>query len=61
MHDCTKLEEVPSCLGECPTLEMIEVRWCRESVASSVKQIQQEQRDMGNETLKISIEDCVGA
>ncbi|CDP19994.1 unnamed protein product [Coffea canephora] len=53
---CLKLEEVPSCLGECPTLEMIEVRGCRESVASSVKQIQQEQRDMGNEALKISIE-----
>ncbi|XP_027075859.1 putative late blight resistance protein homolog R1A-3 [Coffea arabica] len=58
---CPKLEEVPSCLGECPTLEMIEVKRCRESVASSVKQIQQEQRDMGNEALKIIIEDCVDA
>ncbi|XP_027177922.1 putative late blight resistance protein homolog R1A-10 [Coffea eugenioides] len=57
VRDCPMLEEVPSCLGECPTLEMIEVRECRKSVASSVKQIQQEQRDMGNESLKISIED----
>ncbi|XP_071916178.1 putative late blight resistance protein homolog R1B-13 [Coffea arabica] len=59
LHDCENLEELPSCLGECPTLEIIEVKWCRESVASSVKQIQQEQIDTGNETLKILIEDCV--
>ncbi|XP_027075867.1 putative late blight resistance protein homolog R1A-10 [Coffea arabica] len=58
---CRELEEVPSCLGECPTLEMIEVTGCRESVANSVKQIQQEQRDMGNEALKILIEGCVDA
>nr|XP_027073653.1 putative late blight resistance protein homolog R1A-3 [Coffea arabica] len=57
VHNCWMMEEVPSCLGECPTLEMIEVRGCLESVASSVKQIQQEQIDMGNEVLKILIED----
>ncbi|CDP04756.1 unnamed protein product [Coffea canephora] len=56
VHDCTKLEEVPSCLGECPTLEMINVRRCSESVESSVEQIQQEQMDMGNEVLRIVIE-----
>ncbi|XP_027075868.1 putative late blight resistance protein homolog R1A-3 [Coffea arabica] len=57
VHNCQMLEEVPSCLGECPTLEMVEVTWCRESVASSVKQIQQAQKDMGNEFLKILIEE----
>ncbi|CDP19489.1 unnamed protein product [Coffea canephora] len=51
VHWCRELEEVPFCLGECQALEMIEVRGCRESVANSVKQIQQEQRDMGNEAL----------
>ncbi|XP_027076983.1 putative late blight resistance protein homolog R1A-3 [Coffea arabica] len=56
VHNCPMLEEVPSCLGECQALEMIEVRGCRESVASSVKQIQQEQREMGNEVLEILIE-----
>nr|XP_027102338.1 putative late blight resistance protein homolog R1B-16 [Coffea arabica] len=61
VHWCTELEEVPSCLGECPTLEMIEVKRCSESLANSVKQIQQEQRDMGNEALKILIEGCVDA
>ncbi|CDO99208.1 unnamed protein product [Coffea canephora] len=53
--NCLKLEEVPACLAECLTLEMIEVKWCRESVANSVKQIQQEQMDSGNEVLKIII------
>ncbi|CDP12774.1 unnamed protein product [Coffea canephora] len=59
VHNCWMLEEVPSCLGECPTLEMIEVRGCFESVVNSVKQIQLEQIDMGNEILKILIEDCI--
>ncbi|XP_027178495.1 putative late blight resistance protein homolog R1A-3 [Coffea eugenioides] len=57
VHSCMYLEEVPSCLGECETLEMIEVKGCRESVADSVKQILQEQMDMGNEVLKTVIED----
>ncbi|CDP18040.1 unnamed protein product [Coffea canephora] len=61
VRNCENLEEVPSCLGECPTLEMIEVKRCRESVASSVKQVQQEQIDMGNEVLKILIEMCANA
>ncbi|XP_071912904.1 putative late blight resistance protein homolog R1A-3 isoform X2 [Coffea arabica] len=56
--NCLKLEEVPACLAECLTLEMIEVKWCRESVANSVRQIQQEQMDSGNEVLKIIIKNC---
>ncbi|XP_027178089.1 putative late blight resistance protein homolog R1A-3 [Coffea eugenioides] len=56
LHRCQKLEKVPSCLGECETLEMIEVEECNESVVDSVKQIQQEQKDMGNEVLKIEID-----
>ncbi|CDP04755.1 unnamed protein product [Coffea canephora] len=58
VHECQKLEEVPSYLGECATLEMIEVKGCGESVVSSVKQIQQEQMDMGIADLKIIIENC---
>ena len=58
VHSCTYLEKVPSCLGECETLEMIEVKWCHVSVANSVKQIQQEQMDMGNEDLEIFIKHC---
>ena len=55
LHACHWLEEVPSCLGETLTLDMIEVKWCHESAVNSVKQIQQEQRDMGNKNLKIVI------
>ncbi|XP_027155072.1 putative late blight resistance protein homolog R1B-16 [Coffea eugenioides] len=50
---CEWLEDVPSCLGEALTLDMIEVIWCPESAVNSVKQIQQEQMDMGNKDLKI--------
>nr|XP_027077184.1 putative late blight resistance protein homolog R1A-3 [Coffea arabica] len=53
---CKNLKEVPYCLGECETLEMIEVKGYRESLVSSVKQIQEEQMDMGNEILKVVIE-----
>ncbi|XP_071912852.1 putative late blight resistance protein homolog R1A-3 [Coffea arabica] len=56
---CEELEKVPSCLGECETLEMIVVKRCRESVVDSVKQIQQEQMDMGNEVLKIEINSMI--
>ncbi|XP_027073476.2 putative late blight resistance protein homolog R1A-3 [Coffea arabica] len=57
VHQCKKLEEIPFCLGECLTLEIIEVKGCRKSVTYSVKQIQQEQMDMENEVLKIIIGD----
>ncbi|CDP17260.1 unnamed protein product [Coffea canephora] len=56
VDNCDELEEVPSCLGECPTLETIEVTDCPESVVNSVNQIRQEQLDMGNAILKIVIE-----
>ncbi|XP_027177732.1 putative late blight resistance protein homolog R1A-10 [Coffea eugenioides] len=55
LHICPHLEEVPSCLGEIPTLEVIEVKFCPESALSYVKQIQME---MGNEGLKIVTERC---
>ncbi|CDP12798.1 unnamed protein product [Coffea canephora] len=56
VQSCWKLEEVPSCLGECLNLEMIELKWCRESAVTSVKQIQREQMDAGNEGLRIILE-----
>ncbi|XP_071914937.1 putative late blight resistance protein homolog R1A-3 [Coffea arabica] len=55
LHDCGWLEKVPSCLGETLTLDVIELKWCHESAVNSVKQIQQEQMDMGNKDLKIVI------
>ncbi|XP_027075773.1 putative late blight resistance protein homolog R1A-3 [Coffea arabica] len=57
VQDCYVLEEVPFCLGECSNLEMIELTWCCKSAVTSVKQIQQEQMDAGNDDLKVILED----
>ena len=55
LYSCLRLEEVPLCLGESSTIEMIEVKTCGKSHVNSVKQIQQEQMEMGNQDLKIVI------
>ncbi|XP_027177731.1 putative late blight resistance protein homolog R1A-3 [Coffea eugenioides] len=55
LFQCRQLEEVPSCLGESSTIEMIEVQFGRKSLVSSVEKIQQEQKDAGNEDLKIVV------
>ncbi|XP_027178017.1 putative late blight resistance protein homolog R1A-3 [Coffea eugenioides] len=55
LYSCLRLEEVPLCLGESSTIEMIEVEFCRKSLVSYVEQIQQEQMEMGNQDLKVVI------
>lgn len=55
LEGCESLEEVPSCLENIPTLEMIEVSYCSHSVASFFLQIQELQMDTGNSFLKIHI------
>ncbi|XP_059649643.1 putative late blight resistance protein homolog R1A-3 [Cornus florida] len=55
LNDCQWLEEIPSSLGDIPTLEMIQVRWCKRSAEDSARQIQEEQKMMGNDGLKILI------
>ncbi|XP_059650668.1 putative late blight resistance protein homolog R1B-17 [Cornus florida] len=55
LNDCQWLEEIPSSLGDIPTLEMIQVRWCNHSAEDSARQIQEEQKMMGNDGLKILI------
>ncbi|KAL2559039.1 Late blight resistance protein R1-A [Forsythia ovata] len=52
---CKQLEEIPSCLGDVPTLQVIEMQWCIPSSAESARQIQENQKDMGNEDLKDEI------
>ncbi|CAI9109452.1 OLC1v1009274C1 [Oldenlandia corymbosa var. corymbosa] len=47
LEDCRNLVELPSCLAQIPTLEMIEVIGCGQAVLDSIKQIQ----DAGNELL----------
>ncbi|KAJ9553992.1 hypothetical protein OSB04_018037 [Centaurea solstitialis] len=57
LHSCEYLEEIPLEIGEIVTLELIEVKDCNNSVVKSVKRIQQEQQDVGNDELKITIDE----
>ncbi|XP_027099446.1 putative late blight resistance protein homolog R1A-3 [Coffea arabica] len=54
IRDCYSLQEIPSSIGDIPTLEKLEVHWCFDA-ASSAKQILEEQRDMGNDLLEVII------
>ncbi|XP_027082327.1 putative late blight resistance protein homolog R1A-4 [Coffea arabica] len=55
MEGCAELEELPSCLQETLTLQFIEVRGCLFSAGDLVRDIKQQQRDYGNQDLKILI------
>ncbi|KAL2553429.1 putative late blight resistance protein-like protein R1B-16 [Forsythia ovata] len=46
---------IPSSLGDIPTLVKIEVRWCEKQVEKSASKIQEEQKEYGNELLKVMI------
>ncbi|KAK6150826.1 hypothetical protein DH2020_015758 [Rehmannia glutinosa] len=54
-RDCYNLQEIPTEIGEIDTLQSIEVESCLKSLAQSARKIEQEQRDMGNEELKVFI------
>ncbi|KAL2515243.1 Disease resistance protein RPP13 [Forsythia ovata] len=51
---CKSLE-IPSGIGEIPTLESIEVYGCSDSVVNSAKQIEEEQHSSGNDYLQVRI------
>lgn len=55
LRSCRMLEEVPSCLGDMPTIELIEIRSCHKSTVNLVKEIQEQQMDLGNKGLKVVI------
>lgn len=56
LRSCYKREEIPSEIGEITTLQLIEVRGrCQESMVESARRIRQEQRDMGNDELRIDV------
>ncbi|KAI3736388.1 hypothetical protein L6452_15927 [Arctium lappa] len=52
---CQDLEEIPLEIGEIATLELIEIHNLSNKVVESVKRIQQEQHDVGNDELNITI------
>ncbi|KAJ9552083.1 hypothetical protein OSB04_016128 [Centaurea solstitialis] len=53
---CKDLDEIPREIGEIATLELIEIQSCSKSLVESVQRIQQEQHDVGNYELKISVD-----
>ncbi|KAL2492630.1 putative late blight resistance proteinR1A-10 [Abeliophyllum distichum] len=53
---CIHLEEIPSGIGEITTLESIEVYYCRDSLVSSAKQIQETQKSFGYDDFQVRIE-----
>lgn len=50
---CMYLEEIPSCIGDVPTLDMIEVSWSSRSAMESARTIQEEQMELGNDGLQV--------
>ncbi|XP_027119332.2 putative late blight resistance protein homolog R1A-3 isoform X1 [Coffea arabica] len=57
LHDISNLKMMPACLESISTLEEIKVSSCRDGVKSLVRKIEAEQKDYGNENLKIIIID----
>ena len=51
----TGLKMVPSCLGRISTLETIEIDHCRDRVTSLVLEIEEAQKNYGNEDLELII------
>ncbi|KAK4437200.1 putative late blight resistance proteinR1A-10 [Sesamum alatum] len=56
IRSCYKLKEISSCIGEIPTLEMIELVDCHPSAVTCAEKIQEEQESMGNKELKVRID-----
>ncbi|XP_019149941.1 PREDICTED: putative late blight resistance protein homolog R1A-10 isoform X2 [Ipomoea nil] len=55
LEKCRRLEEVPSEFQDSTTLEVIEIDQCNSSVARSVKKIQEDIKELGNEKLNVRV------
>ncbi|KAM3280996.1 putative late blight resistance protein R1A-3 isoform X1 [Capsicum chacoense] len=55
LKECNILEEIPIDFGEICTLESIELHDCSATAEDSAREIEQEQEDMGNSSLKVYI------
>ncbi|KAL3501084.1 hypothetical protein ACH5RR_035533 [Cinchona calisaya] len=55
LQRCKELKKVPSSFGEIVTLQSIEMIHCNHSAERSAMEIQEEQRNMGNDELKVLI------
>ncbi|EYU31457.1 hypothetical protein MIMGU_mgv1a017859mg, partial [Erythranthe guttata] len=52
LHDCSYLIEISDGVGEIPTLELIEVKFCTESIAGWAKRMREEQQDYRNDDIQ---------
>ncbi|KAG6386532.1 hypothetical protein SASPL_151698 [Salvia splendens] len=52
---CFKLEEIPSGIGEIPTLQEISLHECEDYLVASVERIMEDQLECGNDDLKVVI------
>ncbi|CAL5396859.1 unnamed protein product [Camellia sinensis] len=55
-ENCVLLEEIPSGVGDILTLQIIEVKFCSPFADNSARKIKKEQESMGNNQLKILID-----
>ncbi|KAL1561290.1 putative late blight resistance protein R1B-16 [Salvia divinorum] len=55
LRGCRNLKEIPSGIGDIPTLKLIELVDCSESAEDSAKTIAEEQSENGNDNLKVCI------
>ncbi|XP_042049773.1 putative late blight resistance protein homolog R1B-12 [Salvia splendens] len=53
LRSVDRLREIPSCMGDIPTLLSIKLSCCCDSVVDSVRIIKEEQQELGNEDLQI--------
>ncbi|KAK4395625.1 putative late blight resistance proteinR1B-12 [Sesamum angolense] len=53
LENCSRLERIPSDIGEILTLKLIELRNCSSSAVDSAKEILEEQQNQGNESLQV--------
>ncbi|XP_047971355.1 putative late blight resistance protein homolog R1B-16 [Salvia hispanica] len=60
IRDCRRLSRIPDDIGEIPTLELVEVKLCAESLAESAREMQEEQRSYGNDGFQVRCIDCDG-
>ncbi|XP_022847217.1 putative late blight resistance protein homolog R1A-3 isoform X2 [Olea europaea var. sylvestris] len=55
IRECFDLKEIPGSIGDIPTLQLIELDNCSSSAENSAKQIQEEQKNLGNDILQVRV------
>ncbi|XP_019263704.1 PREDICTED: uncharacterized protein LOC109241415 isoform X2 [Nicotiana attenuata] len=53
LSHCYKLKEIPTEIGDIPTLKLIELHYCSEAAVTSAEEILDEQQSFGNEVLAV--------